>query len=214
MISRVRYLVIAALMLLAAMFMAAHHDHPTPLPRPLDDFPVTVGPWRLVRDSRFDQAVLDVLKPTSYLARRYANADGAVVELYVGYHDGAAQAGPVHSPKNCLPGSGWYEVASHPATIPLRGGKFDAVQAEYSKGATTEFFLYWFEVSGCGVTNEYAMKILELVQAVRHGRRDASFIRISTPEITSKEQAAMHLIAFAQAVSPLLQDYLPSPSQP
>ncbi len=208
--NNLRYLVVTAIMALTAVVMTTHDERVTPLPRPLAAFPTHVGDWRMIRDSQFDQATLDVLKPTEYLAKRYQRGDAAVIDLYVGYHDGAAKAGPLHSPKNCLPGSGWYEASSREVTIPLGDGDLRAVEAVYRKGEHAELFLYWFEVAGEAVTNEYALKLREVLHAMRQGRRDACFIRISTPMASSREQAAERITSFLRDARPMLRQHLPT----
>lgn len=206
----IRFLVVAALMVSLWAFMESYSDNPTPLPSPLSNFPNSAGEWRMVKNLQFDQATLDVLRPTDYLAKRYVSSDGAVADFYVGYHDGASHAGPLHSPKNCLPGAGWYEVSSRPLTIQLSSGALVAVEAIYQQGANTELFLYWFQVGGHQVTNEYVMKLQEIKNALFTGRRDASFIRISVPITDDKQLALKQAESFLKAVYPALLLFLPS----
>lgn len=210
MMINIRYIVIAVLMFSTWGFMRTHVDKQTPLAIPLSDFPVSSGEWRMVRDSQFDQATLDVLRPTEYMAKRYARRDGAVVDLYVGYHDGASKAGPLHSPKNCLPGSGWFEVSSRLIKIQLSEGELEAVEAVYQQGTTKELFLYWFQVGGRSITNEYSMKFEEIRNSIVNGRRDAAFIRISVPVIDDAASAYERAESFLRAVYPSLKAFLPS----
>jgi len=205
-----RYLAVTALMAAAAVYLNFHQDRPTPLSRPLADFPIQVGEWRMVKNVQFDDKSLEVLRPTDYMSRRYQRADGATVDLYVGYHDGASEAGPLHSPRNCLPGSGWYEVSSKPVRIALDSAQQDAVEAIYRHGGRTELFLYWFEVGGKSVVNEYALKVKEVLHSVQNRRRDTCFIRISTPVTAEQPQAASMTENFLKAVKPALTEYLPS----
>lgn len=205
-----RYLAVAALMALAAVFLNFHKDRPTPLARPLADFPAQVGEWRMVRNVHFDVRSLEVLKPTDYMSRRYQRPDGAIVDLYVGYHDGASDAGPLHSPRNCLPGSGWYEVSSRPVKVALGPAHQEAVEAVYRNAGRTEVFLYWFQVGGVSVVNEYALKVREVMHSVRNRRRDTCFIRISAPVMAEQPVAASAAESFLKAVKPVLAGYLPS----
>lgn len=204
-----RYLAIIALMLGAWWYMSDHHDRATVLGAPLKDFPAQVGDWRVIRHSEFDKPTLDVLRPTEYLAVRYQRADGALADLYVGYHDGARKAGPLHSPKNCLPGAGWFEVSSGPLRIDLPGGGMDIVQAVYQNESSTELFLYWFQVGGEIISSEWKLKWREVVNSVEKGRRDASFIRVSVP-IKDKDKARAQAEDFVKSVHPVLRGFLPS----
>lgn len=205
-----RYLVVAALMLTAWAYMRTHRDKPTPLPIPFKEFPMSIGDWKLAMDSVFDRRVLEVLRPTDYMAKRFVKPDGSVADLYVGYHDGASQAGPLHSPKNCLPGSGWYEVSSQRTRLGLKGGKVDAVIAVYRQGSSSELFLYWFQVAGRTLNAEHTLKINEILNSALNGRHDTSFIRISVPVTGSTDKAAAEARDFLEAVYPSLKQFLPS----
>lgn len=206
----IRYLAIVAVMAFAGVYMAFHQDLPSPLAKPLAEFPTQVGDWTMIQDSRFDPDTLRVLRPTDYMAKRYQRKDGAVADLYVGYHDGASKAGPLHSPRNCLPGSGWYEVSTEPSPVNLASRTLDTVTAVYQNGADTELFMYWFEVGGVAITNEYALKIQEVLHSIRSGRRAASFIRISVPMPGDKAKASELAEDFLKTVQPVLAQFLQS----
>ena len=205
-----RYLVVIALTVLTALAMASRGGVKTPLPNPLDTFPDAIGEWQTMRSIQFDQQTLATLRPTEYLAKRYQRQDKETIELYIGYHDGAAAAGPLHSPKNCLPGSGWYEASSRPIALELGTTTLHAVLAEYRLGGQAELFLYWFEVGGESVSNDYLFKIHCIYHALRTGRQDSSFIRLSQPVQESVAKTAETLIAFVRQAYPLLRQYLPS----
>lgn len=205
-----RYLIVMALVALTALAMANHGSKRTPLPKPLATFPDVIGEWRTFRDIQFDQKTLSTLKPTDYLAKRYQREDKSSIEVYIGYHDGAAEAGPLHSPKNCLPGSGWHETSSRIIEIPLGTTTLRAVVAEYRMGEQAELFLYWFEVGGVSVSNEYMLKLLCVYHALRTGRQDSCFIRISLPVQTSVAQTTEELVSFVRQAYPLLREHLPS----
>ena len=70
---------------------------------------------------------------TNYLLRSYAApvADGeedasasrvSSFTVYVGYYDSQTQGRTIHSPKNCLPGSGWEALESETATVETPNG--------------------------------------------------------------------------------------------
>lgn len=210
MISSSKFIVLYVLLAAAAFFMATHKDSPTPLAMPFEDFPTVVGEWRMIGDAQFDPETLKILRPTDYMARRYKRADGAVADIYVGYHDGASKAGPLHSPRNCLPGSGWVEVSSEKKSIPLSGKNLDAVMAVYQHGEMADLFIYWFQVGGKVVSNEYDLKISEVLNSIRNSKRDTSFIRISVAMPGDKATAADSATDFLRSIQPVLVKYLPS----
>lgn len=210
--SSLRYLVVIALVALTALAMlkVRHGGVETPLPHPLTAFPDVIGEWRTVRNVQFDPQTLATLRPTAYLAKSYQRPDKSVVEIYIGYHDAAAAAGPLHSPKNCLPGSGWYEATSRPITLVLGTTTLHAMLAEYRLGEQTELFLYWFQVGGESIANEYWLKLHSVYHALRTGRQDSCFIRFSLPVQDSVAKTTETLVSFVRQIYPLLRQYLPS----
>lgn len=205
-----RYLVILVVMGMAWAYMTTHRDKPMTQPDSFSNFPLALGDWRMAREMPFDQQTLDMLRPTDYISRRYIRLDGAVADIHVGYYDGAKQAGGIHSPKNCLPGSGWFEVSTEQLSVDMQGQPFNAVASVYQYGPSTHLLLYWFQVAGVPVSDEYAMKIQEVLNSLRYGRRDAAFIRITVPMADSKEKALGHAEDFLKVLHPTLKQFLPS----
>jgi EpsI family protein len=150
-----------------------------------------------------------VLKPTDYISRTYAGNDGRLVELYIGYHGGGKNGGEIHSPKHCLPGSGWYESSSRKIRIDMAKGEINLVQAVYQKGESKELFLYWFQVKDKTLTDEYSLKISEIVNSMIYRRRDASFVRISVPVQGDQDQAMATGERFVRDFYPAIREHLP-----
>lgn len=173
-----RFLIIAGLFLAVAAHGIFHRERPTPLARPLSQFPKTIDNWRMVDEEQFSTAMLAILRPTDYLFRRYQRPNGDAVDLYIGYHDGGQAAGPIHSPKNCLPGNGWLEEDSRPLELTLDGKPVTITQARYGKGEAQEIFLYWFSVRDHVLTSEIGLKVAEIFNSVWFRQRNAGFVRI------------------------------------
>ena len=53
------------------------------------------------------------------------------------------------------------------------------VQAVYQNVDARELFLYWFQVRGESITNEYVLKLTEVKNSILYSRRDSAFIRLS-----------------------------------
>jgi EpsI family protein len=180
-----------------------------PSAKSLAYFPTLCRDWRMTSQERFDDDILSVLKPTDYLSRSYENGIGTRIGLYVGYHDGGKNSGDIHSPKNCLPGSGWHQLSSQQVGIGVPRGTISLTKAVYQKGENRELFLYWFQVRDKSFSDEYSLKLAEISNAVMHGRKDASFIRVSVPFEDNELEAEAAGIRFIQDVYPLIQEYLP-----
>src|ERR1700687_1587946 len=97
------------LLILAATLAASRWSTPRlveTLSAPLGSIEPDIGSWTNGIDRPFPDSVLETLKTTSYLSRIYHKGDrqlGFLVSYYGHQHTGES----IHSPKNCLPGSGW-----------------------------------------------------------------------------------------------------------
>ena len=153
--------------------------------------------------------VLKVLKASDTLTRRYVTAEGKNVDLYIGYHGGGKDSGEIHSPKHCLPGSGWYEISTRKTEMDLAGEKINLVHAIYQKGENREMFIYWFQARKKTINDEYSLKIAEITNSVLYRRRDASFIRVSVQFETSEHDAMALGERFVRDFYPVIQGFLP-----
>lgn len=204
-----RYLIICLLLIVAGLFIYLHEDVAVPTIRPLREFPVQVTTWQMTSQSEFSADVLDVLKPTDYLYRQYNHARYGTVSLYIGYHGGGKESGGIHSPKHCLPGSGWFEVSTNRQTLDSAGTKLNLVQSVYQKGDSKELFLYWFQVRNATMNDEYSLKMSEIINSLLYRRRDSTFIRISVPFETDRQAAVAVGEEFVRDFVPIIRGFLP-----
>ena len=209
MIGKLHFAAVYALLLAAAVYLHVHSDISVPMNRPLDQFPADVGSWRMSGESTLSEEVLQLLRPTDYLMREYVGPAGKRVELYIGYHNGGKKSGQIHSPKQCLPGSGWFKVSSIPTEMDVAGERVHLVQAVYRQGETKELFLYWFQVKGKTLSDEYGLKFAEIENSILYRRRDASFIRISVPFTADQRSAAATGDRFVKDFLPAIDAFLP-----
>ena len=92
-----------------------------PLSRPLGDFPSVIGPWRMVREGVIEQEEKDVLRADDYLTRQYSASPDKIAGLFVAYFRSQRAGQTPHSPKNCLPGSGWTWTVSDTIRVDIAG---------------------------------------------------------------------------------------------
>lgn len=204
-----RFLIVYVLFAASALFITFHQDTDVPINKPFSEFPSQVKSWKLLNKSEFSANVLNVLKATDYLSSQYKGSDGKTVSLYIGYHSGGKEGGEIHSPKHCLPGSGWYETSTRQGTLEIPGGRINLVRAVYQKGDSKELFIYWFQVRDRSISNEYSLKMAEIVNSLLYRRRDASFIRVSVPVEAGVDQATAVGEQFIRDFEPLFVEYLP-----
>ncbi len=209
MINTTRFIFVYALLTMVILYIHFHSDISIPTNRVFSEFPVQVRNWRMISQAEFSDKVLVALKPTDYISRQYGSIDGSMVNLYLGYHGGGKDSGEIHSPKHCLPGSGWYEVSTGKTSVDVPGGKVGLIKAVYQKGDRSELFLYWFQVKGRSLTDEYSLKLAEITNSVMYRRRDSAFIRISVPFDTNEKKAMGTAISFLQDFYQEINDFLP-----
>lgn len=185
---------------------------PVPIRKPLDAFPTTLGAWHAGQGTILDATIVNFLGVTDYVIRRYVDGSGQSVWLYMGYwatqHKGA---GEIHSPKNCLPASGWEPVEASRLTIALPAPSAPIPVNRYlvQKEQEMEVVLYWYQSRGRATASEVAAKI-ELVRgAIAHNRTDGALVRISSPVSGGVQETTHRLMTFVQTLHPLLNEYLP-----
>lgn len=204
-----RFAIVYLLCGLTALYLFLHADRVVPVNKPLAEFPRTVADWQMTGQFEFSAGVLDVLKAADYLSRQYTDAAGGRVSLYLGYHSGGKGTGGIHSPKHCLPGSGWFELSSDRGVLDLGSERLKVVRAVYQKGEQKELYLYWFQVKGTSLSDEYSLKLAEITNSFLYRRRDSAFIRIGVPFETDQAKAVALGERFARDFHPVFQEFLP-----
>jgi len=204
-----RFIIVYLLFALTALYLHLHADIAVPSSKPLGQFPQTHANWKMTSEWAFSANVLNVLKASDYISRQYSDDAGNKVTLYLGYHSGGKDSGGIHSPKHCLPGSGWFEVSSQRGLLDLGGQPVKVVRSIYQKGESKELFLYWFQVKGMILSDEYSLKLAEITNSLLYRRRDSAFIRISVPFEVDQTKAVALGERFTKDFYPVIQEFLP-----
>ena len=211
----VRLLVLAALMGGTAA-AAAHLGHTRPLPprEALSSFPLALDGWEGREQPALAPDELAALGADDYLDRRYARGTSSVA-LYVGYYASQRQGDSVHSPLNCLPGTGWMPVETGYLTLPRGGGTGRDVavrRLRVRRGSDEALVLYWYQSRGRIVANEYWSKAYLMYDAVRRSRTDTALVRAFTmidEAAGGVPRAERDVVSFVRSALPLLDRHLP-----
>jgi len=208
-----------ALALGAAYAGTASHAEALPPRTPLARFPVTFDTWRGGDVEPFSPEILNVLGVDDHINRVY-QSERHSTSLYVGYYASQRQGDSIHSPLNCLPGSGWEPVSKGYLDIliggsPRLGDRHITVNRYVvQKGLEQYVVLYWYQSHGRVVANEYRSKLLMVYDAIRLNRTDAALVRVMSRRIASEPDAeaaaSARAEAFVRAVFPMLETYLPA----
>lgn len=208
-----RMWLLCALFLICAGFLrAVGQGNPLLLSRPLSDFPRIVGPWQAGPDEILPENVVRVLNVDDYVSRSYVGP-GSTVHFYASYFSTTWGGKTYHSPRNCMPGSGW-DVADlqvvpvtftnpHPRTIKVS-------RMLMQKGAEHQIVLYWYQGRGRIMPTEYSERLYRVLDSLIHRRTDGAFVRIIVPVMNHQVDAAMSRATdFARVVVPILNTFLP-----
>jgi EpsI family protein len=186
-------------------------------------FPNELGDWRCRRRQSVEDDVVANLGVSDYLLCDYGRPDGAVANVYVGYHEsqvreegGGSAENAIHPPAHCLPGSGWDIVDNR--TVPIRfaglpPGGATAKRFVIAKGEARQLVYYWYQSRG-RVESEDWQKVLTVGwDRARTGRTDGALVRFTFPMLRRGEDEGDVEAEFADLaprVVSLLEPYVPN----
>jgi len=208
-----RFLWAAALLASTGIFLRARSRAEILPPRQeLASLPLRHGDW-VGTNLGISQDVRDVLGDGDFLSRVYQRARREpYVDLFIAYFPSQRTGSTIHSPQNCLPGSGWTPLERSRIPLPAPGGKSIGVNRYVvGKGMERELVLYWYQAHGRVVASEYWAKFFLVADTIRLNRSDGALVRILTP-IAGHEgpaDAQGRAAAFWDQWSPLLEASLP-----
>lgn len=148
---------------------------------PLDTFAREIQGFEGSENPALTDGVLRELKPTSYLSRTYRKGRSAA-DLFIAFYAQQRAGESMHSPKHCLPGSGWEIWNYTTADIPAGGSTYRVNQYSISKGGDRMVVLYWYQSQGRIIASEYMGKLLLAKDALLRNETSGSIVRIVVPD--------------------------------
>jgi EpsI family protein len=207
--------VLALLLLVsaAALLWAQRRGEIFPPRTSLAKFPLQIDQWSGT-DVKIDPKQLEVLGPGDFLQRIYRSPDPSTpdVELFIAYFPSQRSGDTIHSPKNCLPGSGWTPVQSQRVTIAVpEHAPFPANRYVVVKGDARRLLLYWYWAHDRGVASEYWAKYYLVADSIRMHRSDGALVRVImlADAHESAARVEQRLTPFVSALVPQLNTYIP-----
>ena len=218
--SRAARIVTLLLALQAVLLYSAVRPEVIPPSRPLSDMPTTLGSWRLAQTGVIEQETLDVLKADDILNGVYCKSESpecaqtgqGAAGLFVAAFRTQRNGKAPHSPKNCLPGSGWVRVSSGELNIDVgRPAPIAVNRYVVSSGNERSLVLYWYQSRDRVVANEFKAKFWVMADAMRLNRTDTALVRVVIPVVNKDEGAAQATATdFVKSFYSTLLNYLPS----
>ena len=221
-----RSLIVSAWMLAAALGLGRlSKTEAVAMRQPLASFPLQIVSWQGEPAPEIDPKILAVLGADELLNRAYVGPNRAAIGLLIAYYASQRQGDAIHSPLNCLPGSGWVPVKTGRTSVPVDAGPMSNEPAVPSRSIEINHYvvqqgldkllvLYWYQSHGRVIASEYRSKFYMILDALRMNRTDAALVRVISPvadvEASGEEVAEQHAVAFVKSLFPLLGRYLPA----
>jgi EpsI family protein len=213
--SKMRLVIPSLLMVLTFVWIQSLTDvENVPLLQQFDSFPEKLGPWKAKEDLPFSRQILDILKVTDYINRDYISDDNRLVNIYVGFYQSQKKGQLIHSPKQCLPGSGWSDERYETQWIPMDGVDGNGMLVNKylaTNGMKKILVFYWYQSRGRIIVNEYLAKIYLIWDAMTKRRTDGALVRVIVFFDADDEKHALGTgIDFIQSFMPTLGQFLPA----
>jgi EpsI family protein len=190
---------------------AASSEHPPAAPA-LSGFPVEFGQWKLFHEDPIAADVATELRADRLLSRTYMQATtrslaGLFVAWFQTQRAGARQP---HSPKVCLPASGWTPTVMDEVTLDTSAGAITVNRYIVAYRMQHAVVLYWYQTPRRVIAGEWAAKLWLVADALRDKRTDTALVRVVAWSAGRGDAAATSVATgFARELYPRLREYLP-----
>lgn len=171
---------------------------PETLAVPLDQIDSRIQGWTAMDDATLPAPTLHALAPTSYLVRTYRKGNSQL-NLFIAFYSQQRAGESMHSPKHCLPGSGW-EIWKHDsAFVPVHGKRVQINKYSIQNSGERMLMFYWYQSKARIISSEYIGKILLARDTILSGLTAGSIVRITLPDTP---ESSTEGVAFATNLIP------------
>jgi EpsI family protein len=174
---------------------------PEPLLRPLSTIGLQIAGFTGTENPPLLETVLQELKATSYITRTYRRPD-LDADLFIAFYARQRAGESMHSPKHCLPGSGWEIWDYSTIEIPAGPNKFTINKYSISHDSDRRVVLYWYQSRKRVFASEYLGKLLLSQDALLQNSTAAAIVRII---VRDKPGATQGAAEFAAELIPQMQ---------
>ena len=174
----------ATFLMLAATLAASmitSYRRSQPLVQPLDSISLQLAGLNGADQAPLEDVVLRELKPTSYITRTYTGP-GFAAGLFVAFYAQQRAGESMHSPKHCLPGSGWEIWKYDTVEVPVGNRRFLVNNYSISRENNRQLVLYWYQSKQHIFSSEYVGKLLLARDALLQNSTSALIVRIIVPD--------------------------------
>lgn len=176
----------------------AARRNPQPLALPLTNIPTEIDGWSGTSLPELPEEVQGELKATSLLSREYRRG-GSAVDLFIAFYAEQRAGESMHSPRVCLPGSGWEIGAYGSEPVPVGNERYTINRYVVEKGLERMTVLYWYQSRSSVVASEYLGKVLLIKNTIMDGATAGSIVRLT---FTDRPGAVPEAVRLASRLIP------------
>jgi EpsI family protein len=175
-----RFFIAACALAVAAGALRIQAAAEAAIPNPRLDT-LSVAGAKAVGDERLDTETERVLQADQYLLRRFESG-GLPVDVFVAFYGSQRSGHTIHSPLNCLPGTGWAWAQRDREDITTNGGATMTVNRNIAtRNGDSLLVYYWYQSRGRVTASDYRNKFLLVRDAALLHRSDGALVRVTSP---------------------------------
>jgi len=140
--------------------------------------PMQAAGWQ-AEEIFFSESAYEILKATLSTMRAYRSQEQLAPVLFIGYFKDQKYGSQIHSPRHCLPGSGWGILTHRRTTLSLGAQRLPINYLIIGDRNNRQLMYYWFETRTGKITSEFALKFNLFLNALLLKPTDAAFIRLT-----------------------------------
>ena len=172
---------------------------------PLSSIPMQIGSFTGTPNPPLSESVLRELKATDYITRTYHRGD-LDADLFIAFYARQRAGESMHSPKHCLPGSGWEIWDYGRSEIPTENQPVTINKYSISNAGNRKVVLYWYQSRDRIFASEYLGKLLLSRDALLRNTTAAAIVRII---VEDKPSAVAGASTLAAGVIPQMHQLFP-----
>ena len=208
-----RALTLVLLLQTLAFYAIARRPENVPPVTMLSFFPTSLDGWLTAKDIPVEKEVQDLLRADDLLNRVYVNSTGTEdASLFIAYFRTQRYGQSPHSPKNCLPGSGWEKISDETIPVMVQGWNAPIRINRYvvEHGDEKDVTLYWYHSHNRVIAGEMEAKLWAVADSIRYHRSDTALVRVIVPVRGGNVDSATNTgVQFIQALFPQILRQLP-----
>jgi EpsI family protein len=142
-----------------------------------ESFPLSKGDW-VGRQEVIAPFVMDLLSPKAIFSATYTNSQGIQVHLLFDYFITAGSFGGPHSPRNCLPGSGWVILNQQERMIDIGSREVSAGRLQLRLDETRQVMDFWYVTNYGETGSDYMFKFYSMIGSLSLKPAEVAFVRL------------------------------------